>query len=273
VLYPFGHGLSYTTFAYRDLVVDQPVVDADQGLKVRVKVQNTGEIAGQEVVQLYVRDVESTAFRPDKELKGFAKAALQPGQEAEVTIELDRRAFATYDPGLGDWHVEPGAFELLVGASSRDIRLRATVTVESDDPPATAVDREALAAYYHLSKDKAISQADFERLLGRKVPGNEIVRGEPYTRNTPISDMQGSYFGRQLGAYVQRQIKARIVYEDDPNAPMIMATAWEGPLRILMMGSDGAINREMLEALVLLVNGRYLKGVSGLLGARRSRKH
>ncbi len=248
------------------------VVDRGQGLTVRVKVQNTGEVAGQEIVQLYVRDVESTAFRPDKELKGFAKVALQPGQETEVTIELDRRAFATYDTGLGDWHVEPGAFEILVGASSRDIRLRAMVTVESDDPPATAVDRQALAAYYDLKKDTAISQAAFERLLGRKVPSNEIIKGEPFTRNTPISDMQGTFVGRQLGAYIQRQLKARIGGEDDPNTPMIEAVAWEGPLRILMMGSDGAVNREMLDALVLLVNGRFFKGLSALLKARRSRK-
>ena len=274
VLYPFGHGLSYTTFAYRDLVLDQVIVEAGQGLTVRVKVQNTGEVAGQEIVQLYVRDVESTAFRPEKELKGFAKVALQPGQEIEVTIELDRRAFATYDVGLSDWHVEPGVFEILVGASSRDIRLRATVTVESKDPPATAVDRQALAAYFDLKKDTAISQAAFERLLGRKVPRNEIVKGEPYTRNTPISDMQGSFVGRQLGAFIQRQLRARIGdgSEDDPNVPMIEAVAWEGPLRILMMGSDGAINREMLDALVLLVNGRYHKGLPALLRARQSRK-
>ena len=120
VLYPFGHGLSYTTFEYSDLQLSQDQPHHARPAHRHLQVKNTGAVAGQEIVQLYVRDVESTAFRPDKELKGFAKVELEPGEETSVSIELTDRAFAYYDTLLGDWHVETGEFEILVGASSSD---------------------------------------------------------------------------------------------------------------------------------------------------------
>jgi beta-glucosidase len=102
------------------------IVKQGEAFEVSVMVKNISDIAGSEVVQLYLRDVESTLERPEKELKGFAKVALEPGQEERVTFELDMRALSYYDPHQGGWVAEPGRFEALVGASSRDIRLRAS---------------------------------------------------------------------------------------------------------------------------------------------------
>lgn len=123
--FPFGHGLSYSVFSYSDLQVSG-IVKQGEAFEVSVMVKNISDIAGSEVVQLYLRDVESTLERPEKELKGFAKVALEPGQEERVTFELDMRALSYYDPHQGGWVAEPGRFEALVGASSRDIRLRAS---------------------------------------------------------------------------------------------------------------------------------------------------
>jgi beta-glucosidase len=120
--FPFGHGLSYTTFSYSAATV------AGDGSSVSVDVTNTGDVAGDEVVQLYVRDVESTLTRPDKELKGFVRLrGLAPGETRTATFALDDRTFAFWDPAEHDWVVEPGEFELLVGSSSADLRSRATV--------------------------------------------------------------------------------------------------------------------------------------------------
>jgi beta-glucosidase len=272
VLFPFGHGLSYTTFAYHDLILDEGTMAAGDPLQVTVVVQNTGTVAGQEIVQLYVRDVESTVFRPDKELKAFAKVALQPGEARQVTFDLGRRAFAYYDTVLGDWHVEPGDFELLVGASSRDIRLRATVHLDSEEGGASSVDRTGLAAYYDLRREVPISQESFEALLGRPVPSNHRARGEPYTLNTPISDMNRSLAGRLLAGYVGRQIKATAPNKDSANALMRQAVAEDAPLRFLLMRGKGTVSQEMLDALLMLINGRLLKGAMALLRARRGRK-
>jgi beta-glucosidase len=272
VLYPFGHGLSYTTFEYSDLQPSQNAITDRDTLTVTFRVKNSGQIAGQEIAQLYIRDVESTAFRPGKELKEFAKVALQPGEETKVSFELDRRAFAYYDPTIHNWCVESGDFEILVGASSRDIRLSTTVKVESSQPKAPEVDRDNLAVYYDFPAGAAVSKQSFEALLGRPVPANEIAPGEPCTINTPMEDMQDSFVGRLLGSMMQRQISAMIGGDkESPNALLMESAIREGPLRLLMMFSDGAVTREMLDALLLMINGKFLKGLSALIRALRAR--
>ena len=129
VLFPFGHGLSYTSFAYSDLVVKPDA--GENNFIVTLKVKNTGGVAGDEIVQLYVRDMETSVFRPEKELKGFARIFLEPGEEQTVMMELDSRSFAFYDTARKDWVVEAGAFEILAGASSRDIRMSTIIETGS----------------------------------------------------------------------------------------------------------------------------------------------
>lgn len=132
VNYPFGHGLSYTTFAYRDLKLSQnEMTDADQ-ITVSVKVKNTGEVFGKEVVQLYVHDQTKVVIRPEKELKGFAKVALEPGEEKEVQFQVDKRSLAWYSEALHDWYAASGQYNILVGASSRDIRLTTTLSYQTE---------------------------------------------------------------------------------------------------------------------------------------------
>lgn len=131
VLFPFGYGLSYTTFEYSDLTVDNEQLKDTDTLKVSVNVTNTGSMAGKEVVQLYVADKESTVIRPVKELRDFAKVELAPGETKTVTFVLDKKAFAYYSVRIHDWHVESGEFDIMIGKSSRDIVLTKTVTVES----------------------------------------------------------------------------------------------------------------------------------------------
>ncbi len=131
VRFPFGYGLSYTTFEYSNLTVDKEKMKDTDKMKVSVDVTNTGGMAGKEVVQLYVADKESTVIRPVKELRDFAKVELDPGETKTVTFTLDKRAFAYYSVNIHDWHVETGEFDILIGKSSRDIVLTKTVTVES----------------------------------------------------------------------------------------------------------------------------------------------
>ncbi|WP_040949397.1 beta-glucosidase [Gorillibacterium massiliense] len=130
-LFPFGHGLSYTTFDYSDIVITQKDIRDDESVDVRLKVMNSGQRAGKEIVQLYVRDKESKVIRPEKELKGFMKVELQPGEEKTVTFTLNKRAFAYYNVELKDWHVESGVFDILIGSSSNCIVLSDSIQVQS----------------------------------------------------------------------------------------------------------------------------------------------
>ncbi len=131
-LFPFGHGLSYTTFAYGDLRVNQSTAGRDgeeRAVTAALTVRNTGTRAGREVVQLYVRERAPRLQRPDKELRAFTKVALEPGEEAEVRFTLSARDVAVYDPQAGAWVITSPVFDLMAGASSRDIRAQASVTL------------------------------------------------------------------------------------------------------------------------------------------------
>lgn len=159
VLFPFGYGLSYTTFEYSNLKMKSTgntsrddmdlsgiihMKDTDL-LVVSLKVKNTGSSYGKEIVQLYVHDRQATVARPPKELKGFEKVALAPGEEKEITFILDKRSFAFYDTGLGDWYAETGEYDIILGRSSRDVRLSGTIVMESTvKPPFVLDDRTTL---------------------------------------------------------------------------------------------------------------------------------
>jgi beta-glucosidase len=131
-LFPFGFGLSYTTFGYDNLRLSAERIAPDGELMVTIDVTNTGARAGQEVVQLYVCDTHARLARPPKELKGFAKVALAPGETKTITLKLGMRALAYFDDARAAWVAEAGPFELLIGSSAQDIRAHASFTLSAD---------------------------------------------------------------------------------------------------------------------------------------------
>ena len=133
-LFPFGYGLSYTTFAYRNLQLSKPKFSAGETIGFSVDVENTGSRAGKEIVQVYVRDTQSRLVRPEKELQAFAKVMLEPGETKTVEFTLDQEALSYYDPASKRWVAESGEFQVLVGSSSRNIRLVESFDFEGEAP-------------------------------------------------------------------------------------------------------------------------------------------
>lgn len=254
VLYPFGHGLSYTTFAYSGLTV----TGADP-VEVAVTVTNTGDRAGSEVVQVYVHDTAGAASRPTQELKGFAKVRLAPGESRTVTVHLDRRAFAWYDAEGARWAVTPGRYEIRVGASSRDLRATAHVEVAGDGP--------AAPAYPVPASGQEWSREQFAAVYGRPLPDNTADAPGAFTLNTPLNDMRSSLAARLLQAAARRQARNFVKDPDSPMGQLINAMLGEMPLRMLSMMSRGKVGRPTQQALLDLANGRRLRGLRGL--ARR----
>ena len=134
VLFSFGHGLSYTTFAYSDLRLSHSIVREGEDVQVTVTVTNTGAVSGKETVQLYVTPPKSERHRPVRELKGFAKVSLQPGESKDVQFTLDKRSLAYYEPELHDFYAESGTYQICVGASSRDLRLTGSLEWQAAQP-------------------------------------------------------------------------------------------------------------------------------------------
>lgn len=182
VLFPFGFGLSYTTFAYANPRVSAATFRDVDGVTVYVDVTNTGAMAGKEIVQVYVRDRQASLPRPPKELKGFAKVELQPGETRTVAIPLDFRAFAFYHPKYRCWVTESGEFDLLIGASSADIRHTVTVALESTVALPCALDAESTVREWLADpRGKAVFGPLFEqmrremaRALGAEAGGEPI---------------------------------------------------------------------------------------------------
>jgi beta-glucosidase len=272
VLFPFGHGLSYTTFEYRDLQLSKEQITDQDSLTISLKVKNTGAVEGKEIVQLYVSPVEPTAFRPKTELKGFEKVSLLPGEEKVVTITLDRRAFAYFNTTIKDWHIESGFYQILVGPSSLDIHLTGAVEVTSSQMDIPISKRDQHVTYANFPTDAKISQQDFEQLLGKPVPVNQFIKGETYTMNNSIADMQDSFVGVQLEKIIQKQLHKLIKNDpDSPNALMMKAIIKEAPPRLIIRYTN-ILNREMLDGLMLIINRKFLKGLFAFLKAATQKK-
>jgi beta-glucosidase len=178
-LFPFGYGLSYTSFEYSNLSINKEEILDNGIVEVSVTVNNTGDVVGKEIVQLYVRDVESTVIRPAKELKGFEKVQLQPGEEKIVTFSLDKRSFAYYNVDIADWHVESGVFEILVGKSSADIQLKGRIQVNSTVSIKKSVHRNTTIG--DLMADPVLSPLAQKTLA-------KTIEGGPFATKTEDSD-------------------------------------------------------------------------------------
>lgn len=212
-LFPFGYGLSYTTFEYGDLKISKKEITDTETVTVSVKVKNTGEMAGKEVVQLYVRDVESTVIRPEKELKGFEKVELKPGEEKTVVFELDRRAFAYYNTDIRDWHVETGEFEILIGKSSRDIVLKDKIYVKSAVTVKKPVHRNTLVG--DLLSDPVL-RSEFKEFLRTEVhndyisnmlkkPDDSLIAAMRYTPlRSVVTHTGGEFSEEKLNRLIQK---------------------------------------------------------------------
>lgn len=244
VRFPFGFGLSYTTFEYSDLKLSAKKIKDTDTLTVTFKVKNTGDRDGAEIAQLYVADLESTIYRPVKELKGFKKVFLKAGEEQTVTITLDKRAFAYYNVNLGDWHVESGDFKILVGASSRDIKLEKTVFVESTVDAVIPDYRETAPSYYD-AKVLHISNEEFKAVLGRDIPAPFRDRNVPLTVLNTLEDAADGKWGGRINRTLGKIV--------DPET-MAGAVAVQTPIKDFISMSMGVFSDEMADGLLDILN-------------------
>ena len=192
VLFPFGYGLSYTTFEWSAPRLSATTFKDNDGVTVSVDVTNTGEMAGKEVVQVYVSQREPRLARPPKELKGFAKVELQPGETKSVAIPLDFRAFAYYDPAYGRWVTEDGEYDILIGASAADIRFTQTVTLQSTVQLPSLLNREStVREWLRDPKGKEVFQPVFENMMGevRRMFGSEALGAHSNAEMMSMLDM------------------------------------------------------------------------------------
>ena len=246
VAFPFGHGLSYTQFAYSDLHADAH--------SATLTVTNTGDRAGAEIVQLYVAKPNAEIFRPAQELKAFAKVQLAAGESKTVTLALDDKAFRYWNTRTDSWEVEGGTYELRVGASSADIRLTAAVK---------AIGTDALNPYagkalphYQSGKVQTVPDAEWETLLGRPIPDDRVK----IDRNMTLGELN---HGRSpLGWLVWAVLTALLNASYKKGKPDLnVLFQYNMPLRALAKMTNGAISMGMVDGIVMEVQGFWVIGL------------
>ena len=277
VLFPFGHGLSYTSFAYTDLTLSACEISEHDTLQVAVTITNTGERIGSEIVQLYVHDVGSSVFKAEKELKGFQKVRLQPGESSRLVFSLNKRDFAHYDVASADWVIEGGAFEILLGASSRDIRLRETVTIQTHFQAKQELP-EVLTEYTQLESLKGvISEQAFAALYGSGYEQMKNAHPKRYTVNSTLNDMQRTWIGKILRKSSLRRALETVADEDPERRlvarRMLEETVTNMPLRTMAISSGGTMTLGMAEGFAMLANGQFLRGGRQILRSLPAKKN
>ncbi|MDE6189962.1 MAG: glycoside hydrolase family 3 C-terminal domain-containing protein [Clostridia bacterium] len=266
VLFPFGYGLSYTKFEYSNLQLSAKTISDKDILTVSVDVQNVGEVDGKEIVQLYVNDVEFTAYTPYQQLKGFEKVSLKAGEKKTVTFSLDKRSFAFYNVDAGDWQVESGEFKIMIGASSRDIKAVESVIVNSSDAtPITATDKDS---WYMNPSDRQIGKEEFLAMSKLNVKEDyRIAKKGEFTADDSFEDMSHTSglarFALKIAKpAIRMSMKAK---KNDPNYLMIYEVMKTSPMRALAFSSQGMFNMKMVDGVVTIMNGKFFKGVGMVL--------
>ena len=246
VRFPFGYGLSYTAFEYSDMVANE------RGISVAVK--NTGNVIGTEIVQLYVSKKNGQIFRPVKELKGFARVTLAPGEKQRITIALDDKAFRFWNVKADRWEIEGGAYELLVGASVEDIRLCEKISVQGTATvhPYEDVDLDC----YYKGDVLSVSDADFEKLLGHPIPDGKTK----IDRNLTLGEL--NHARSPLGWLVWLVLTVLLDASYKRGKPDLnILFQYNMPLRALAKMTNGAISMGMVDGIVMELQGFWVIGL------------
>jgi len=253
VRYPFGFGLSYTTFEYSDLKV------TDEGAVFTVK--NTGAVDGAEIAQLYVSLPDGKVLRPKKELKGFAKVFLKAGEAKEVTIPFDKYTFRYWNVKKNGWAVEGGTYTISVGSSVADIRLTGTLAVAGEEAPAPYDD--AKLAAYREGKILTIPDEAFAELLGGPIPDGSWTSA--LGENDAICQLGNAKSG--LARFIYKQLEKKKKAADAAGKPDLnVLFIYNMPFRAIGKMTGGAVDKKMVEGMVDVVNGHFFGGAGKLIG-------
>ena len=254
VRYPFGYGLSYTTFVYSDLKV------CDRTVSVQVK--NTGEYAGREVVQLYIAPPENGIFRPARELKGFEKVELEPGESKSVEFILDERSFSIWN---GGWRVPGGTYTVQIGASSRDIRLEHPIEIAGEEIYAQAWQN---GSWYDTLSGHP-TREEWEKLMGHPVPVTPEPKKGQFTMDSTCMEMKDHSFMMKVQYKVTEGIVAKgFGGKKDMNDPayrMMLTCATDCPMRSVVISSGGMMSDSLAQGMIHMANGHYIKGILAML--------
>ena len=254
VRFPFGFGMNYTQFRYENLIVEPDGVSFD--------LTNCGACGGDEIVQLYVSLPGAKVFRPARELKGFRRVSLKAGETQRVKILFDDYTFRYFNVRTHQWEVEGGSYDILIGASSEDIRLKGARTVSGTDAPDPYEGKNVDC--YRSCELQAVPDVAFEALLGHPIPQKNWDRSKPLEMNDAIAQME--YARNHIARFAARFMKKKIQKAVEAGKPDLnMLFIYNMPFRGMAKMMNGMVSMDMAKDILFIVNGHFFRGVGRLI--------
>lgn len=270
VLFPFGHGLSYTDFDYSDIQITK-LNGEGQLFKVTFTLANVGDVDGKEVSQLYVLPQNTTYYRPVKELKGFKKTFLKSKERVIVEMTLDRRSFAHYDPLAKDWVVEEGIFTIGIGSSSQELHLTKDLFVAGHrytDEAKVEIDKMQ-HAYLDITDKDEFGRSDFEALYGSKIVHEAVAKRGSFTFNSTLDELSKTAVGKTLLNSIKVMTRMNGSKNENKSNAMFEAMLMEMPLRFFATMSEGKMDRKKVQSVLDVANGKMIRGMRDLISSFR----
>ncbi len=289
ILFPFGYGLSYTAFTYSDLTFSTKIINGSPEIAVSLNVKNTGDFPGKEIVQIYVRDTKPRIFKPLMELKGFAKVDLEIGETKNIEIKLNNQSFSFFDADELAWKTCSGEYEILVGASSEDIRLHGKVAVRAENDFSPLITEKDIPSYYQLANNKlSIPALEFKILYGKNLPDNEKDMCGNFNLESILGDVKKTFAGRLLYSYVQKHYQRHqetknekssqkktntLKKSDKKDTSLLMMKGMidEIPIKQLVILSGGKFDYEMADGILMMIN-KEKGGLKRFMKSYKSRR-
>lgn len=264
VLFPFGYGLSYTNFTYSDISLDRDSCDYQELVTLKFKITNSGQVAAGETALIFVSHNNDKVFVPKKELKDFVKLVLLPGETKEVSIALDTSTFGYYNTLIKAWYAPGGLYQIIVGSSSADCVLEASLKLHYIEKPQTDY-RLITPSYFKLAGGIfEIPDTEFEALYGRRLPISNAEATRPYHSGNTLEDVKHTLIGKLLCLYADHLAKT-VTQSEEEQQGMMAAMMKEMPFHAMVASGDKIISECMMEGILDLLNRHYLKGIRKLL--------
>ncbi len=265
VLFPFGYGLSYTEFSYANLVLSGDLLTVPGTIEAAIDVTNVGSVGGREVIQWYVENAIGAVFRPTRELRGFAKISLKPGETKTVKRRFSEADFSYFDPAAGRFVAAPGDYRIVLMKNASEAIVSIALTIQNPDAPAPDP-ALLLATSYLPAKGLIMTAADFATLLGHD-PGPESERRKrPFTMDDCLDDLKKTLLGRLLIHFVTVEAKKAITGTEPAYQRMVLKSMLEVPLRSLAVQSGGKLGMRTALAIIDWINIRPFAVLARLFG-------
>ena len=264
VRYAFGHGLSYSEFNYSEMRTDKEHYVAGDKIQVSFSLANIGKFKAKETSLIFFKHQNEYVFMPEKQLCGFVKTELEPGETKHVTVEIDTLDCSYYNTMIHDWYVDGGEYEIRICKTSAQTEIKKQIMIDNEEKPQPNT-LNTLPSYHQLKNQVfVVGDAEFEKLYGGSLPLSDTRPKRPFTEENTLEDVQGTLVGKLIGMYAAKVVKNTTASQKEQEG-MMEAMIREMPFYAMVASGDGMLSESMMYGILDLLNGHLIRGIKEIL--------